>query len=46
LKEPLPFNWLVSASSNWIASVGKILDGAAVFVMPEQWRETIQEAEM
>jgi hypothetical protein len=41
MKESLPFNWLVFASSNWVASVGKVLDGAAVFIMPERWGEMV-----
>jgi hypothetical protein len=46
LKESPPSNWLALASSDWIAFVGKPSDGAAVFVMPAQWRELAQEAEM
>jgi hypothetical protein len=34
------------ASSNEIASIEKALDGDAVLIMPDQWREAIQEAEM
>jgi hypothetical protein len=34
------------ASSNEIASIEKALDGNAVLIMSDQWREVIQEAEM
>jgi hypothetical protein len=45
LKKSPPSDWLAFAFSNWIAFVGKASDGAAVFIMPEQWRELAQEAE-
>jgi hypothetical protein len=34
------------ASSNETSSVEKALDGDAVLIMPDQWRETVREAEM
>jgi hypothetical protein len=43
-KEPPPSDWPALASSNWIVSVGKALDGAAFLIMPDRWRETVQEA--
>jgi hypothetical protein len=46
LKELSPSNWLGLVSLNWIASVRKALDGDAVLIMPDRWRETFQEAEM
>jgi hypothetical protein len=46
LKESPSSDWLALASSNWIVFVGKALDGATVFIMPEQRRELAQEAKM
>jgi hypothetical protein len=46
LKESPPSNWFALASSNEIASIEKALDGDAVFIMADQWREAVQEAEM
>jgi hypothetical protein len=46
LRETPPSNWLVLAFSNEIESVEKVLYGDAVFIMPDQWREAVQEAEM
>jgi hypothetical protein len=45
LKELSPSDWLGLASSNSIVSIGKVLDGV-VRIMPDEWREAVQEAEM
>jgi hypothetical protein len=46
LEKPPPSDWLALTSSNWNASVEKASDGDTVLIMPDQWRELIQETEM
>jgi hypothetical protein len=41
-----PSDWLALPSSNEIVSVTQALDGDAVFIMADRWREAVEEAEM
>jgi hypothetical protein len=45
LKGLRPSDWLALASSNEIAFVKKALDRGFVLIMPDQWREAVQEIE-
>jgi hypothetical protein len=46
LTKPQPSGWLALDSSNETASIEKALNGDSVFIMPDGWRDAVQEAEM
>jgi hypothetical protein len=45
LKEP-PSDWLALPSPNETAFIEEVLNGDAVFIMADSWRETVQEGEI